>query len=104
MKTRAAKTGAFVGAGIGLALFAVFGLLYGSFIGGVAGLHLANQMFASTGEPGVLSRMVLALGVMFGVLIAAAICVLGTALVGYLVGTAIDLTHMEETESAIKAH
>jgi len=103
MKTTASKTGAYVGAGIGLALFALFGLLYGSFIGGIVGLHLTGQVFGSPAEFGILARMLLALGVMFGVLLAAVVCVTGSAIIGYLVGCAVDLVHAE-TEPAIKTH
>ncbi|HCC53810.1 MAG TPA: hypothetical protein DEQ20_02635 [Desulfobulbaceae bacterium] len=103
MKRMASKTGAYVGAGIGLALFAFFGLLYGSFIGGVVGLHLTGQLFGSPAEFGILARMLLALGVMSGVLLAAVVCVTGSALIGYLAGCAVDLLHVEiKTGSIIK--
>lgn len=103
MKRMASKTGAYVGAGIGLALFAFFGLLYGSFIGGVVGLHIIGQLVGMSAEFGILSRMILALGVMCGVLLAALAFVMGSAIIGYLVGYAIDLVQVK-TESAIKAH
>lgn len=103
MKRTAAKTGAYVGAGIGLALFALFGLLYGTFIGGVVGLHINGYLFGTPAEFGILSRMVLAFGVMLGVFFAAIACVTGSAIVGYLVGCAFDLVHTE-TKSVLKTH
>ena len=101
MKMKASKTGAYVGAGIGLALFALFGLLYGSFIGGVVGLQITGQLAGTSAEFGIMSRMILAFGVMFGVLLAAVACVMGSAIIGYLSGYAVDLLQLE-TESTIK--
>ena len=103
MKKTASKTGAFVGAGIGLALFALFGLLYGTFIGGVVGLHLSGYLFGTSADFSILSRMVLAFGVMLGVFFAAIVCVTGSAIVGYVVGCTLDLVHME-TKSILKTH
>lgn len=103
MKMTASKTGTYIGAGIGLALFALVGLLYGSFIGGIVGLHITGQLVGTSAEFGILSRMILAFGVMSGVLLAAVVCVMGSAIIGYLVGYVVDLIHIE-TESTIKTH
>lgn len=103
MKTKAAKTGTYIGAGIGLTLFALFGLLYGSFIGGIIGLQITGQLAGTSAEFGILSRMILVFGVMSGVFLAAVACVMGSAIIGYLIGYAVDLLKIE-TVSAIKIH
>jgi len=90
MKNNAAKNLAYIGAGIGLALFALFGFLYGSLIGGVFGLQISGFMFGSPVEPNILQRMIVAISMLGGILLAAVICVLGSATVGYLIGLLID--------------
>ena len=90
MKSTVAKNLAYVGAGVGLTLFALFGLLHGSLIGGVLGLQISGFMFGSPVEPGILQRVIVALGMLMGVLLAAVICVIGSAMVGYVIGLVID--------------
>ena len=46
-----AKKGLYVGAGAGLVLFAIIGLLPGSFIGGVVGLNIAGSIFGYPVRP-----------------------------------------------------
>ncbi|MBS1125621.1 MAG: hypothetical protein H6Q98_559 [Nitrospirae bacterium] len=45
MKNSIAKKGAYIGAGAGLVLFAIFGLLPGSLLGGAMGINIAGWMF-----------------------------------------------------------
>lgn len=90
MKSTVAKNLAYVGAGVGLTLFALFGLLYGSLIGGVFGLKISGFMFGSPIEPGILQRVIVVLGMLMGVLLGAVICVIGGATFGYLIGLVID--------------
>lgn len=101
MKRKTSKTFAYVGAGVGLTLFALFGLMYGSFIGGIIGLQLNGQLFVAAAEFGVLQRIVVSLGVMFGVLLAAIACVAGSSMICYLIGCVIDLFH-NQTKSVTK--
>ena len=94
MKNNISRTGAYIGAGIGLTIFALAGLLYGSFLGGVVGLQLSGQLFGTGLEFGVLPRIILALGIMVGVLLAAVVCVAGSALIGYFMGLVVELFHI----------
>lgn len=96
MKGTVAKNLAYVGAGIGLTLFALFGLLYGSLIGGVLGLQVSGFMFGSPVEPGIFQRIIVALGMLIGIFLAAVICVIGSATVGYLIGLVIDPATWEQ--------
>ena len=58
MKTTMTKQGAYIGAGAGLAVFALFGLLPGSLIGGAAGISFAGMLFGLPLEPGLVSRAI----------------------------------------------
>ena len=49
---------AYMGAGCGVVLFAVFGLLPGSFLGGVMGLNIAGILFGTPVGAGLLPRMI----------------------------------------------
>jgi len=90
MRSTVAKNLAYVGAGIGLTLFALFGLLHGSLMGGILGLQVSGVIFGSPVEPGVLQRVIVALGMLMGILLAAVVCVIGSATLGYVIGLVID--------------
>jgi len=102
MKGTVAKNMAYVGAGVGLTLFALFGLLHGSLIGGVLGLQISGAMFGSPVEPGLIQRIIVALSMLMGVLVAALVCVIGSATVGYVIGLVIDPATWER--KAIREH
>ncbi|MBI5739976.1 MAG: hypothetical protein HZA16_04570 [Nitrospirae bacterium] len=90
MKRTVSQNLSYIGAGIGLALFALFGLLYGSFIGGVIGINISGAIFGAPVAPGIFPRIIVAVGMLSGILLAAVICVAGTASLGYLIGLVID--------------
>ena len=50
----------FIGAGCGIVLFAIFGLLPGSFLGGVMGLNIAGTLLGMPVTSGILSRVIVA--------------------------------------------
>lgn len=103
MKTNnATKKGAYIGAGTGLVLFAVFGLLPGSLIGGTAGLSLAGMLFGLPVEPTLLSRIIIVGSMLVGVLVAGIIIVTATTTMGWLVGTVVDRA-AEKHEHAVHA-
>jgi hypothetical protein len=79
-----------VGAGVGLVLFALFGILYGSLIGGIVGLNVAGGLFGSPVAPSVISRIIIALGMLIGVMISGLIFISGPASLGWLIGLAIE--------------
>ncbi|MCK7510407.1 MAG: hypothetical protein MZV70_44395 [Desulfobacterales bacterium] len=84
MKTNeTAKKGLVIGAGIGVVLFAIIGFLSGSFIGGVVGMNIAGMPL----EPTIGTRLIMALSMVFGILVAGFLCVTGTALAGWIVGS-----------------
>ena len=103
MERKKSKTFAYVGAGIGLTLFALFGLMYGSFFGGIIGLQISGQLFESATEFGMLQKIVVLLGVLFGVLLAAIACVAGSSLICYFIGSVADIFQVE-TKSVTKSN
>ena len=91
MKNTYSKKLIFVGAGIGLAIFAMFGILHGSLIGGVIGLQISNTLFEAQVAMGMIPRIIVTLGILFSVMLAAVVCVLGASLLGYLTGLIMDV-------------
>jgi hypothetical protein len=87
---RFAKKLTYVGAGIGLVLFAILGLLPGSFLGGAMGLKIVGTFFGQPVTPGILQRMIVAASMLVGVMVAGIIFVVGCSVAGWLVGTAVD--------------
>ena len=90
MKTGLARRLAYMGAGGGVVLFALFGLLPGSLIGGAAGINLAGWIFGLPLEPGIISRALVLAGMLAGVLVAGIVIVTATSTVGWLVGRLIE--------------
>ena len=90
MKTTIARKMAYTGAGAGLVLFALFGLLPGSLIGGAAGINIAGWLFGLPLEPGLMSRAIVLSSMLIGTMVAGIIIVTTTTTVGWLAGKAIE--------------
>lgn len=90
MKSNHAKKLSYVGAGLGFTLFALFGLLYGSFLGGVIGLNVVSVVSGPAAAGGVIARIAVALGMVSGILVACTIAVVSCTAVGWAIGYAID--------------
>ena len=95
----AAKMTALVGAGAGLVLFAVIGLLYGSFIGGIAGLNIAGGLFGFPVTSAVLPRLIVSISMILGIFISGIFFVGGPTIIGWLIGRAIDSLKVVKTTS-----
>jgi len=103
MKTTIAKKGAYIGAGAGLVLFAIFGLLPGSLLGGAAGINVAGWLFGLPLEPGIISRAIVLISMLVGVLVAGIVIVTATTTVGWLIGRMLEgPTHETEKKEAIE--
>lgn len=97
MKNTLAKKGAYIGAGGGLVLFAIFGLLPGSLLGGAAGINIAGWLFGLPLEPGLIPRAIVLISMLVGVLLAGIAIVTVASTVGWLVGQlAESVMHKEE--------
>jgi hypothetical protein len=92
------KKMAYMGAGCGLVLFAIFGLLPGSFLGGVMGLNIAGTLLGSPVTTGVLSRMIVAGSMLIGVMVSGIIFITASATAGWLIGAVVDTVTAEKKE------
>ncbi len=95
-----AKRFSYIGAGAGLVLFAVLGLLPGSFIGGVIGLNIAGSLFGMPVSSALLPRLIVGLSMLVGVLVSAVVFIMGATVAGWLIGYAIDSMRVGKTETA----
>lgn len=99
-KTAIVKKCGLVGAGAGIALFAVFGLLQGALLGGTAGVAVANHIFgANTFEVmagDLLPRIIVAACMVAGVGVAFAILVSAGTMIGVVAGYLLALAQQKE--------
>ncbi|MGE5173945.1 MAG: hypothetical protein ACM3MD_08950 [Betaproteobacteria bacterium] len=100
MKTIMTRQGAYIGAGAGLVLFALFGLLPGSLLGGAAGIKFAGMFFGLPLEPGLLSRLIVLVSMLVGILISGTVVVTASSAIGWLIGTAVRTTERKNTLAA----
>ncbi len=97
MKTTISRKTAYIGAGAGLVLFALFGLLPGSLMGGAAGINIAGWLFGLPLQPSLLSRIIVLSSMLIGILVAGIVMVTATSTVGWLVGKVLESgTHAKE--------
>ncbi len=93
------KKMSYIGAGAGLVLFAIVGLLPGSFLGGVVGLSVAGSLFGMPVSSALLPRLIVGLSMLIGVLVSAIIFISGATVAGWLIGYAIDSLRVGKTET-----
>ena len=94
----------YMGAGCGIVLFAVFGLLPGSFLGGVMGLNIAGSLLGVPVASSIASRMIVGASMVAGVMVSAIMFVSATALAGWLVGTVVDAIRAEKKDMVPVEH
>jgi hypothetical protein len=102
--TNYTKKLAYMGAGCGVVLFAVFGLLPGSFLGGVMGLNIAGIMFGTPVGAGLLPRIIVAASMVVGVMVSGTMFIMASTTVGWLVGTIVDAVKAGKKEIATADH
>lgn len=101
MKEKLANKMGLMGAGVGIALYAIMGLMPGVFVGGVVGLQLAGLLLGMPVEATVIARIIVAVSMLGGALISGLMFILGSASVAWLVGFAIEnVTGGTEEEEA----
>ncbi len=94
-----AKKAALIGAGAGLILFVVIGLLYGAVIGGIAGLNIAGGLFGFPVNSAVLPRLIVGISMILGIFIAGIFFVGGMTIIGWLIGHVIDALKAEKVKA-----
>jgi len=90
MKTTISRKTAYIGAGAGLVLFALFGLLPGSLLGGAVGINIAGWLFGLPLDPGLVSRIIVLASMLIGVLVAGIVMVTVSSTVGWLIGKVLE--------------
>ncbi len=103
MKTYTKKL-TYIGAGCGVVLFAVFGLLPGSFLGGVMGLNIAGMLLGLPLASGVVSRLIVAVSMITGVMVSGIMFITASSIAGWLIGTVIDAIAAEKKDLATVRH
>ncbi len=101
MKNSMARKGAYLGAGAGLVLCAIFGLLPGSLIGGAMGINVAGWFFGLPLQPSLISRAIVLLSMLLGVLVAGIVMVTATSTVGWLLGRLMEGAPQKEEKEAM---
>ena len=92
MKRSKSKQGAYAGAGAGVVLFGLFGLMPASLIGGAMGISAAGMLFGLPLEPGLLQRVIVLASMLLGVMVSGIAMVAASSSIGWLVGSAINTT------------
>ena len=95
---------AYMGAGCGIVLFALFGLLPGLYIGGVMGLNVAGTIFGSPVTAGLMSRLIVGASVIMGIMVSGIMFVTASATAGWLIGAVVDTLKAEKKELAEEKH
>lgn len=104
MKNSISRKTAYIGAGAGLVLFAIFGLLPGSLIGGAVGLKLAGMLLSLPLEAGIIARAIVLVSMLMGVVVSGISIVTATSTTGWLIGRMIDAAmHQSAPEAAVAA-
>jgi hypothetical protein len=80
------RKGLYLGTGIGLILFFLIGLLSGSFFGGMAGLKIMEHISGGPLEPTLVTRGVVVLSMLAGVVASAVIFIGGMGVLGWAAG------------------
>jgi hypothetical protein len=91
MKSTLAQKAAYIGAGAGIALFVIFGLTYGALIGGIFGLSIAKTIVGAAVNATIGTRLLVALGMLSGVMASGLMFCIGGAAAGWVAGYATDL-------------
>ena len=106
MKTNISKIGLYVGIGAGIVLFALGGLLAGSFIGGSIGVTIIKNVFGSALQSSILTRLILLASMLFGVLLSGILFLVSTSSLGWLIGYTLDsiLADKVEHHTAVDSH
>jgi hypothetical protein len=99
MNANISRKTAYIGAGAGIVIFAIFGLLPGSLLGGAAGIKLAGMFFGLPLDPGIISRAIVLASMLVGVIVSGITIVTATATMGWFVGRVLESGQTSEKSS-----
>ena len=100
MKNSFSRKATFIGAGAGLVLFVMFGLLPGSLLGGAAGLKFAGLFFGLPLEPGIISRAIVFASMLVGVMVSGIMIVTATSTTAWIVSRVINVSAQDKASEA----
>jgi len=100
MKNSFSRKATFIGAGAGLVLFVMFGLLPGSLLGGAAGLKFAGLFFGLPLESGIISRAIVLASMLVGVMVSGIIIVTATSTTAWIVSRVINVSAQDKASEA----
>ena len=80
----------YVGGGVGLGLFAIFGIVNASFVGGIIGLNLAGMISGFPVDSTLLARALVVIGMIVGIMVAGMIFIMTGAIAGWALGKTVD--------------
>ncbi len=98
-----AKKGLYVGTGAGIILFALVGLLPGSFIGGFIGLKIAESIFGVAMAGTIMARILVAVSMLTGVMVSAVAFIFGAGVMGWAAGYALEAMKKAKEVTATEA-
>ena len=104
MRTTLSRKTAYIGAGAGLVLFVLFGLMPGSLLGGSMGINIAGWIFGLPLQPGLISRAIVLVSMLVGVLVSGILIVTATSTVGWLMGKILEPSKTSAEDEAHAAH
>jgi len=89
----------YVGTGVGLVLFILYGLLPGSFLGGVAGLKIAGALFGLPLEAGLIAKSIVLVFILLGLLLSALTIIFVSIIASIIFGCGIGwlIHHIDST-------
>ena len=97
MNTNLSRKTAYIGAGAGMVLFAIFGLLPGSLVGGAAGIKLAGMLFGLPLDSGIFQRVIVLASMLAGAMASGTAIVTVTATLGWLTGVVLEEATASDT-------
>ena len=89
----------YIGAGVGIVIFAFFGLLPGSFLGGAIGLNLAVKLFGSPLVPSLFPKIIVAASMAFGAVLFGTVITFVFAALGNIGGLCLERLAGADTSS-----
>ncbi len=89
--------GLYIGTGAGIVLFAITGLLPGSFIGGAVGVNIATNIFGAPLGTSLLPKLIVVISMLLGVLTAGVLFIIGTSSLGWLIGHIMEVARYGRT-------
>jgi hypothetical protein len=101
MKTDTSRKGLYIGASAGLILFIFVGLLPSSFVGGVLGLKIASSLLGTSVEMALLSRAVVGLSMVVGVLATGCVFVVGASVIGWGIARLAIVSRMRRLQGSV---